>query len=147
MVLAYALQHEVPVGSGERLHDADAAPPLPFNAQGVEVGHDVGHGHRGVQHGNIDVLADAGVVPVAEGGQYSHRAEESRADIAQRTDRVGGRRPPRGPFVLVDPGHALDDRRIGAHLPVGRGRVLSESGDRQVYDCWVSSPDRLVADA
>ena len=93
------------------------------------------------------MLADAGVVPVAEGGQYSHRSEESRADIAQRTDWVGGRGPPRGPFVLVDPRHALDDCRIGAHVPVGRGRVLSESGDRQVYDRWVGSPDRLVADA
>ncbi len=147
VVLPHALQHEVAVGGLEGLHDAHTAPPLTLDPHGVEVGDDVGHGDGRVQHGDVDLLAGAGPVPVSQRRQDPHGTEQRRADVAQGTDRVGGRRTARGALVLVDAGHSLDDRRIGTHVPVRRTLILAEARDGEVDDRWMHRPDGLVPDA
>ena len=57
-----------------------------------EVRDDVGHRHQRVEHGDVDVLALAGAVAVAQRGEDADGGEQRGADVAERADRVGDRR-------------------------------------------------------
>ena len=69
------LQHEPAVGGPEAVEDPRPRRPH-RHAHGPEVRHDVEHGHQGVEHGDVDALAPAGAVALAQGGLGADDGEE-----------------------------------------------------------------------
>ena len=132
LVLAHDLHDDVAVGRAEAL--ADHLEPLVGlgpHAQRPEVGDDVGHGDHRVEHRDVDVLALAGAVAVAQRGEDADHAEQRRADVAERADRDRHRRLV-GMAVVVDPRHRLDDRRVRGPVAVRRLDRVAEARDRHV---------------
>ena len=114
-----------------------------------EVDDDVGHGDHGVEHGHVDVLADAG----AGRGGAGRRAGRWWRTAPCRCRR--GRRPgeatggsARLALVVVDARHGLGDRR---RRPASRrrawARVLPKPETEHVDDRRVHGGDVVVAEA
>ena len=111
-----------------------------------EVGDDVGHGDHGVEHRDVDVLARAGGVAVAEGRQHADHRVEPGPDVAERADRRDDRRLVAAALELVDARHRLDDRRERRPRVVGRRHGVPEAGHRQVDRARVHGGDVGVAE-
>ena len=139
------LQDEVAVAGGERVDDGlDLRLDRAVDAHGPQVGHDVGHRHHGVEHGDVD---RAGLDPCASRWRRAARtpivAEQRRADVAEGADGVGRGGSARLAPVLVDARHRLDDRRVGGPRAGTACRgVLPKPGQRQVDDAGVHARPR-----
>ena len=148
LVLAHELQHEVPVGGLEGVEHQRLRVVQAFHAERTEVGDDVGH-RRGarVEHRDVDVLADAALVAVAQRRQDADHGKERGADVAERTHRVRPRALTVGARVLVDPRHRLGHRRVGRPLGVRRLDEVAGARHRHVDDFGVHGGDVVVAEA
>ncbi len=143
------LQHEPAVGGPEAVEDS--GPWCPHrHAHGPEVRHDVEHGHQGVEHGDVDALAPAGAVTLAQGGLGADDGEERGHDVAEAAHGRADRRLPLGPLELVGAAHRLDDG--GQRGPAGVGGVrgarrhrMAEARDGEVDDGGVRGRHVLVA--
>ena len=131
VVLPPDLDDEPAVRRPEPVHDQRPQVAV-AQPHGPEVGHDVGDGHQGVEHGDVDLLALAGGVAVAQGGQHADHREQARADVAQATH--GGHQWWRVALTLelVDARHGLGDRGVGRPAVVGRAGG-PEARHRQVH--------------
>ena len=93
LVLAHDLRDDVAVGRAEALADhLERLVGLGPHAQRPEVRDDVGHRDHRVEHRDVDVLALAGALAVAQRGEDADHAEQRRADVAERADRDRHRR-------------------------------------------------------
>jgi hypothetical protein len=143
-----ALEDEPAVGRRERVDDGlDLVLDLPVDAHRPQVGDDVRHGHHGVEHGHVDLLALAGAVAVPQGGQHADGPEQGRTDVAEGADRVGPGAAARLALVLVDAGHGLDDRGVRRPVAVRRLDRVPEARQRQVDRRRVPLGDHVIAEA
>ena len=99
------------------------------HAHGPEVRHDVEHRHQGVEHGDVDALAPAGAVALAQGGLGADDGEERGHDVAEAAHGRADRRLALGALELVGAAHGLDDG--GQRGPAGVGGVGGARRDRR----------------
>ncbi len=105
-------------------------------------------GHRGVEHGGVDVLAFAGGLAVVERAQQGDGGVKAGQDVG---DGDGGahRLPPPRPVGLAagahQAGHALQDEVIGR--AGGVGAVGAEAGDRAIDHVRAQRADGFVVQA
>ena len=93
LVLAHELHHEPAVGGAEGVDDRTAVAVQCVDAHREVVHDDVGHGHGGVVHRDVDVLPLAGGVAVPQRRECADDREQRRADVTERADGVGAAGP------------------------------------------------------
>ena len=144
---APAAQHdEVAVTGAERRDDVGRGQAV-LHAQRVVVQRHVGQGHHGVVHGNVDVLADAIAIAMAQRGQHADHHVQAGGSVAQRAGGADHRRLVRLALEVVETGHGLDHRREGRPLRIRRLAVRSEAADGGVDHLGMHRRDVLVAEA
>ena len=140
------LQHEPAVGGAEAVQD-QRAELAAAQAHRPEVRDDVGHGDDAVEHGDVDVLPDAGAVAVAEGGEHADRRRTSAAPMSPRAPTgFDDRRVVADALELVDAAHRLGDGGEGGPVAVRRVAV-AEARHREVDDRGVHGAHVVVAEA
>ena len=147
LVLAHDLHHDIAVGRAEPLaDDLESLAGLGPHTERPEVGDDVGHRDDRIEHRDVDVLAESGVITMTQRGQHADHAEERRADVTERADGDRHRRLPRM-AVVVDARHCLDDRRVRGPVAIRRRDRVAEARDRHVDRGRMRGRDRVVPEA
>ena len=135
MVLAEHGDDEVAVARGEARRRAPIEPG-PRHRRGrahrPQERQHVGHRDHRVEHRDVDVLAEAGGVAMAQRREHADHARRARSRC--RRARPRPRPAAAGPALrrLVEPAHRLGDRRVGGPARVRRGLEVAEARDRDV---------------
>ncbi len=146
-MLAPDLHHEPAVGGLEPVHDEERAETVGSHAHRPEVHHEVGHGDHRVEHRDVDVLALAGAIAVAERGEDADGGEERARDVAEGAGRRDEWRLSRLLLVVVEAGHRFGDRCVRRPRVVRRLDRVPEARHRRVDDRRVDGEHVLVGEA
>ena len=147
LVLAHELEHDVAVAAPHRRDHERCRYGITWDAERLEVHDQVGERHGRVEHGQVDVLAQARGFAVAECREDADGGEESGGDVGDGAHRIDPRRSVGRPHVVVDARHGLDDRVVGGPVPVGRFSGVAEPRDRDDDGSRMGSGDVVVAEA
>ena len=111
-----------------------------------EIHHDVRESNDRVEHGDVDVLALAGHVAMADGREHADDAEHRGGDVTKGPDGRSQRWMIVLPLHLVDAGHPLHNGSECGPQAVGGVSDVAEPRHGRVDHGWMYGPHVLVTE-